>query len=170
MVARAIVRIQGIDAGWGIRGIGSILVRSVAPRRRGKDVVMALPRWLAKLNKRLINPGEIRRGVRPVLTHVGRVSGRTYRTPLDAHRLPDGFVFIPMYGPRTDWVTNILAAGTARLSIDGEELLLENPRMVSKKDVWPLLSTPVRTPPGISDESRLLRMDLHRETGRDLRE
>jgi deazaflavin-dependent oxidoreductase (nitroreductase family) len=123
---------------------------------------MALPRWLARINKRVFNPLEIRRGVRPVLTHVGRTSGRTYRTPLDAHPLPDGYVFIPMYGPRTDWVKNVLLAGAARLSIGGKEIQLDSPRMVRKRDVWPLLPASTKTPPGISDGSELLRMDLHR--------
>jgi deazaflavin-dependent oxidoreductase (nitroreductase family) len=123
---------------------------------------MALPRWLAQINKRVFNPLEIRRGVRPVLTHVGRTSGRTHRTPLDAHPLPDGYVFIPMYGPRTDWVKNVLLAGAARLSIGGKEIQLDSPRMVRKQDVWPLLPASTKTPPGISDESELLRMDLHR--------
>lgn len=80
---------------------------------------MPLPRWLARFNKRFVNPREVRRGVRPVLIHVGRSSGRTYHTPLDAHRLPDGYLFIPMYGARTDRVKNVLATGAARLSIDG---------------------------------------------------
>ena len=123
---------------------------------------MAFPRWLARFNKRVANPREIRRGVRPVLTHVGRSSGRVYRTPLDAHPLPDGYVFIPMYGPRTDWLRNVLTAGTARLSIGGEEIPLESPRLVSKRDVWALLPPRTKTPPGISDESDLLRMDLRR--------
>lgn len=124
---------------------------------------MTLPRWLARMNKRFVNPLEVRRGVRPVLTHVGRSSGRTYRTPLDAHPLPDGYVFIPMYGPRTDWVRNVLAAGAARLSIGGKEIRLGSPRMVRKKDVWSLLPSRTKTPPGISDESELLRMDLLRQ-------
>ena len=124
---------------------------------------MALPRWLAQINKRVFNPWEIRKGKRPVLIHVGRSSGTTYRTPLDAHPLPDGYLFIPMYGPRTDWVKNVLAAGRARLSLIGEDVELESPRMVRKRDVWPLLTTAAKTPPGISDESQLLRMDLHRQ-------
>ncbi|QSB16850.1 nitroreductase family deazaflavin-dependent oxidoreductase [Natronosporangium hydrolyticum] len=126
---------------------------------------MPLPRWLAQVNKRVFNPLEIRRGARPVLTHLGRSSGRTYRTPLDAHPLPDGYVFIPMYGPRTDWVRNVLASGTARLSIGGKEIELNSPRMVRKADVWPLLAAGTKTPPGISDESELLRMDLREESG-----
>jgi deazaflavin-dependent oxidoreductase (nitroreductase family) len=124
---------------------------------------MALPRWLARFNRRVINPREIRRGVRPVLIHIGRSSGKTHLTPLDAHRLPDGYVFIPMYGPRTDWVQNVLANGAARLSIGGSEIELASPRMVSKSDVWPLLPPGTKTPPGISAESELLRMDLRRE-------
>ncbi len=120
---------------------------------------MALPRWLARVNKRVFNPVEIRRGVRPVLTHVGRTTGRTYRTPLDAHPLPDGYLFIPMYGPRTDWVRNVISAGTAGLSIDGTEIRLDSPQMVKKRDVWPLLPPGVKKPPGISEESELLRMN-----------
>lgn len=123
---------------------------------------MVLPRWLAKINKRVINPREIRRGARPVLIHTGRSSGATYRTPLDAHPLPDGYLFIPMYGPRSDWLRNVLAAQEARLSVEGREIELESPRLVRKGDVWPLLPTTTKTPPGISDESRLLQMDLRR--------
>jgi len=121
---------------------------------------MALPRWLARINKRVFNPLEVRRGVRPVLIHVGRSSGKTYRTPLDAHSLPDGYVFIPMYGPRTDWLKNVLVAGAACLSIGGKEIELGSPRMVRKKDIWPLLPTTTKTPSGISDDSELLRMDV----------
>ncbi len=121
---------------------------------------MVMPRWLARVNKHVFNPIEVKRGARPVLTHVGRKSGTTYRTPMDAHRLPGGFVFIPMYGPKTDWVNNALAAEGARLTIRDEEWELVNPRLVKKSDVWQMLPATTKTPPGISDESDLLRMDL----------
>ena len=126
---------------------------------------MPLPRWLAEVNKRVLNPIEIRRGVRPVLIHTGRSSGRTYRTPLDAHRLPDGYVFIPMYGPRTDWVRNVLSAERARLLVDGAEIELRSPRLVAKKDVWPLLPAATKTPPTITDESSLLRVYIASSSG-----
>ncbi|WP_238009118.1 nitroreductase family deazaflavin-dependent oxidoreductase [Dactylosporangium sp. AC04546] len=120
---------------------------------------MPLPRWLARINRRYLNPAELRRGVRPVLTHVGRTSGRTYRTPLDAHALPDGgYLFVPLYGPRTDWVRNVLAAGTATLTIDGAEVHLESPRLVRKHDVQPPLAR-LRA----SGNAELLRMDRTRE-------
>jgi deazaflavin-dependent oxidoreductase (nitroreductase family) len=91
-----------------------------------------------------------------VLIHVGRSSGKTYHTPLDAHRVPDGDLFIPMYGPRTDWVRNVLAAGTARLAIGGKETELNSAQMMRNADVWQLLPTNTKTPPTISDESKLL--------------
>lgn len=121
---------------------------------------MPLPRWLARINKRVFNPIEIRRGVRPVLIHVGRSSGKTYRTPLDAHPLPDGYLLIPMYGPRTDWLRNVLAAGSARLLLGGKEVELESPRIVKQEDVWPLLLKPTKPPPGISGDSDLLQADV----------
>jgi deazaflavin-dependent oxidoreductase (nitroreductase family) len=119
---------------------------------------MPLPRWLAHINKRVFNPMEVRRGARPVLIHTGRSSGKTYRTPLDTHHLPDGYLFIPLYGPRTDWVKNVLAAQAARLSIDGHEIELDSPRLVKKKDIWPMVPTTTKKYPGISGESELLRM------------
>lgn len=121
---------------------------------------MSLPRWLARINKRVFNPREIRRGVRPVLIHVGRSSGKTYRTPLDAYALPDGYLFIPLYGPRTDWLKNVLVAGAGRLLMGGEAIELESPQMVRMSDVWPLLQTTTKTPSGISTDSVLLRMNL----------
>lgn len=123
---------------------------------------MPLPRWLARVNKRVFNPIEIRRGVRPVIIHVGRSSGKTYRTPLDAHPLADGYLFIPMYGSRSDWVRNVLAAGAARLLLGGKEIELGSPRIVKQRDVWPLLLTPTKPPPGISGDSELLRADVCR--------
>ena len=119
---------------------------------------MPLPRWLAHINKRVFNPMEVRRGARPVLIHTGRSSGKTYRTPLDTHPLPDGYLFIPLYGPRTDWVRNVLAAQAARLSMDGHEIDLQSPRLVRKKDIWPMVPATKKSYPGITDQSELLQM------------
>jgi len=124
---------------------------------------MPMPRWLARMNKRVFNPMELKRGVRPVLIHKGRSSGTTYRTPLDAHPVDDGYVFIPNYGPRTDWLRNVMAAGAAGLRIDGREIELVNARLVRKDIVWPLLPAGTKTPPGIKKETELLRMDIRRK-------
>ena len=95
---------------------------------------MAYPRWLAKINKRVFNPKQVRSGKYPVVTHVGRVSGKTYQTPLDAFPTTTGYVLVARYGPESDWVRNILAAGTANLRVDGEDHSLHSPRLVFQDD------------------------------------
>jgi hypothetical protein len=50
--------------------------------------------------------------------HVRRTSGATYRTPLEAHPIDDGYIFILVYGSDSDWVQDVLAAGTATLNVD----------------------------------------------------
>lgn len=89
---------------------------------------MPLPRWVPKLNKRVFNRMELKKGARPALVHVGRSSSTTYRTPLDAHRVEGGNIFILMYGSPSDWLQNILTAGTATLEIGGEEHVLVAPQ------------------------------------------
>lgn len=91
---------------------------------------MAYPRWLAKINKRLFNPGQVRKGRYPIVTHVGRRSGNAYQTPLDAFPTDTGYVLVARYGPESDWVRNVLAAGEASLRVDGTEHTLDTPRLV----------------------------------------
>jgi deazaflavin-dependent oxidoreductase (nitroreductase family) len=88
------------------------------------------PRWLARLNKRVFNPRQVGAGKYSILTHAGRKSGATYRTPMDAFPTRTGFVLVVRYGPRSDWVRNVLAAGRATLRVDGEDQALTSPRLV----------------------------------------
>ena len=55
---------------------------------------MPYPRWLAKFNRRVINPRQLRKGTYPVVTHVGRTSGRSYQNPLDAYPTETGYVLV----------------------------------------------------------------------------
>jgi deazaflavin-dependent oxidoreductase (nitroreductase family) len=121
---------------------------------------MPLPKWIAQINKRTFNKLELRRGVRPVLTHVGRSSGKTHHTPLDAHRVDGGFIFIANYGANSDWVRNIIASGTAHLDIGDEQYDLEHPRLLTKEETLPLLRDGTRTPPDFMRVDDFLRMDL----------
>lgn len=95
---------------------------------------MPYPRWLARINKRLFNPRQIKRGVYPVVTHVGRSSGNVYRTPLDAFPTRTGFVLVARYGPNSDWVRNVLASGTAVLRVDDQDRELGSPRLVAQSE------------------------------------
>jgi deazaflavin-dependent oxidoreductase (nitroreductase family) len=119
-----------------------------------------MPRWWTQINKRVFNPAELRRGVRPVLTHVGRSSGTTYRTPLDAHPVDGGYVFVLVYSSRSDWVRNVLAAGHARLRVDGQDLELTSPRVIASEEAWRALGEGVKRPPRVLNITEFLRMDL----------
>ena len=107
---------------------------------------MPYQRWLAKINKRVFNPKAIRKGDYPVITHVGRTSGRSYQTPLDAYPTKTGYVIVVRYGPKSDWVLNVLAAETVTLRVDGEVLSLGSPQLVSQKEALDTLISD--EPPG----------------------
>ena len=92
---------------------------------------MPLPASLARFNRVVTN-----RVSRPVarwlpgfgvVDHTGRRSGRPYRTPVNAYRHGDGFVLALTYGPGSDWVRNVLAAGGCRLEHKGKVVALTSP-------------------------------------------
>lgn len=80
---------------------------------------MPAPRWVARANK--IGLNRFTKYIAPwapgwaIVVHRGRKSGRTFRTPLWAFRRRNGFVIALTYGPETDWVRNVLAAGGCEL-------------------------------------------------------
>ncbi|MFD6067774.1 nitroreductase/quinone reductase family protein [Amycolatopsis lurida] len=117
---------------------------------------MPMPRWWGHVNKRVFNPRAIAGGKYPVLIHVGRTSGKTRHTPLDAHPVDGGYLFVPVYGPEADWVRNIMTAGKARLRIDGREVDLSGPRLVGA-DEFP---DGVTRPPKLLRITEFLRMDV----------
>lgn len=121
---------------------------------------MPMPGWWRQITKRLLNPGELEGGIRPVLTHIGRSSGRTYRTPLDAHPVDGGYLFVLVYGSRSDWVRNVLAAGRVQLTINGQDLELVSPRVIDGNEVRRILPATVRPPPRILRITEYLRMDV----------
>ncbi len=118
---------------------------------------MALPDWLARINRRFFNPREVRRGKRPVVHHIGRISGSAYATPLDAHEIGEEVLFIPLYGPDCDWVQNVMAAGQATLTIGEREINLSEPRLSTADEDWAKLPSKGR-PPGLFGISTLLAM------------
>jgi deazaflavin-dependent oxidoreductase (nitroreductase family) len=64
-----------------------------------------------------------------VVHHVGRRSGRHYRTPVNVFRTPGGYVFALTYGSRAEWVRNVLAAGGCDLVTRGRRVRLTSPRL-----------------------------------------
>ena len=67
-----------------------------------------------------------------LLKHIGRKSGRAYRTPITAFPLGDGFALALLYGDsaEVDWCRNVMAAGTCVLKTLGQEYTLEKPEII----------------------------------------
>jgi deazaflavin-dependent oxidoreductase (nitroreductase family) len=61
---------------------------------------------------------------------VGRKSGKVYRTPINAFRVPNGFAIALTYGPQAEWVKNVLAAGGCELQTRGVRYRLVAPNIV----------------------------------------
>jgi deazaflavin-dependent oxidoreductase (nitroreductase family) len=125
---------------------------------------MPMPLWWGHINKKLLNPRALENGKWDVITHVGRSSGKTYRTPLDATEVEGTFLFIVVYGSRADWVQNILASGTAALETGGEVIQLCQPRLVPGEIARPTLDGLVTLPPRFLKVNEYLQMDIASRT------
>lgn len=103
---------------------------------------MQLPQRLARFNRHVTNP--IQRmwaGWAPsfgILEHVGRRSGKPYRTPLSVFSTSEdgqpGVAILLTYGPDRDWLKNITAAGGGRMRRHGKTFAVTEPRLVSRDE------------------------------------
>jgi deazaflavin-dependent oxidoreductase (nitroreductase family) len=127
---------------------------------------MPLPRRLAKFNlvvtNRVLGPFARYLPGFAVVSHVGRRSGRTYRTPVSLFRRKDGYVIALMYGADSQWVRNVLAAGGADIETRGRRLHLAGPEMV-RDPTRSLVPKPVRAPLRLTnvDEFMVLKRSRH---------
>ena len=91
-------------------------------------------RWLAAFNLAVTNRISSRFAPRlpgfGIVTHVGRKSGRVYRTPVNVFRAPNGFLIALTYGRESEWVKNVLAAGGCQLETRGVRYRLSAPTIV----------------------------------------
>jgi deazaflavin-dependent oxidoreductase (nitroreductase family) len=99
---------------------------------------MPIPRTVGRWNKAGLN--RLTRHVAPwmpglgLVIHRGRRSGRRYETPVNVFPAEDGYVFALTYGPDTDWVRNVLAAGGCELRTRGRTVRLVSPRLYHDED------------------------------------
>jgi len=91
-------------------------------------------RWLAKFNIAVTNRiTGLFAGWLPgfgILTHVGRKSGKVYRTPINVFRISSGFIIALTYSSNSEWVKNVLAAGGCELKTRGKKYRLFAPTVV----------------------------------------
>jgi deazaflavin-dependent oxidoreductase (nitroreductase family) len=59
-----------------------------------------------------------------IIRHVGRRSGKQYKTPIIVGPADDGFVIELTYGPDVDWYKNVLAAGGCTVVWHGKDYVI----------------------------------------------
>ena len=67
-----------------------------------------------------------------ILEHVGRRSGKRYRTPLTVFSTDDGVAILLTYGPNRDWLKNLTSAGHGRMQRYGKTFEVTDPRVMPK--------------------------------------
>ena len=72
-----------------------------------------------------------------ILTHRGRKSGRTYRTPINVFRRGDEYFFFLTYGSDVQWVKNILATGSCSIETRGRVVELVEPELITDPELRP---------------------------------
>jgi deazaflavin-dependent oxidoreductase (nitroreductase family) len=91
-------------------------------------------RWLAKINVAFTNRiTGLFAGWLPgfgILSHVGRKSGKVYRTPINVFRASNGFIIALTYSSQSEWVKNVLAAGGCELKTRGKKYQLSAPNVM----------------------------------------
>ena len=107
--------------------------------------MVQFPRWYARWNRLVTNKiVRLWAGWVPamgLLTHVGRKSGKRYRTPLNVFPTGDGLAVLLPYGPaNTDWLKNLNSAGGARIQRYGKTVTVTEPKTVTKAEAAPLVA------------------------------
>ncbi len=144
---------------WLLRAVLAVLVVLIAlagtwlvgMRRKWRPVVDLQRR----INRAVVNPRQLRSAGTPgayagAIHHVGRHSGREYTTPMVPYPTDDGFVVVLPYGPRSDWVRNVLAAGRATIDHEGSSYEVVEPEVV------PIGDAPVVFPPSDDRGNRVI--------------
>lgn len=130
---------------------------------------MPLPRSLGRFNRWVTNPilwpilGRLPGSAFGRVVHVGRRTGRVYRTPMLA--FPDGerIVFALTYGPDAQWVQNVLAAGSCDFETRRGTHHLVEPRLF-QDPTCPAIPPLIRRILGILRADDLLELIIERRS------
>ena len=69
-----------------------------------------------------------------IVRHVGRLSGRTYETPVVAVEHDKILLIALPYAERTDWLKNVLASGQATVVTHGQSYGVDQPQVIPMTD------------------------------------
>ena len=130
--------------------------------RGGMPIPMRVARWNRAGLNRVIRPVAPWLPGLGVVVHRGRASGREYRTPVNVFRAGDErFIIALTYGPGTDWVKNVLAAGGCQIRTRGRSFRVRDPR-VYRDEARPGIGPPARQALGLLAVSDFLSLTIER--------
>lgn len=101
-------------------------------------------RFNRRVTNRLVRPISGRLSMWSIVEHVGRRSGKTYRTPVSMFRTTDGVAVMLPYGTDSDWVRNLQAASGGRVMLSGKTFRVVNPRIVATSEAARSVKPPWR--------------------------
>jgi deazaflavin-dependent oxidoreductase (nitroreductase family) len=89
-----------------------------------------------RFNRDVANKLQRRSAGRPgayasLIQHRGRTSGRLYDTPVVPFATQGGFLISLPYGSNTDWLKNVLAAGSAVVVTNGQVHTVDHPEVLT---------------------------------------
>ncbi len=93
-------------------------------------IPLVIGRFNARVTNRLLWPVVSHLPTFGRVVHLGRKSGREYRTPVNMFRRGDQAVFAMTYGTGTHWLRNVIAAGRCGFEDRHGRLELERPEVV----------------------------------------
>lgn len=119
--------------------LGGLLAVFAVGMRTGSPVVLDAVR---RFNRGFTNRLQMRTAGTPgayasIVRHRGRRSGQEYETPVVALPTDAGFVFALPYGRRTDWMRNVLAAGSATVVHEGRSYQVDSPELLGMAEANP---------------------------------
>lgn len=126
------MRIIALAAGALLLVVATLgIVFMVGMRTKYPPVLKAVRR----MNRAVWNPRAMKTAGQPgayasVIQHVGRTSGTPYETPIGPFPTDEGFVIALPYGTTSDWLKNVLAAGSAVIIHDGSTYQVDHPEVI----------------------------------------
>jgi deazaflavin-dependent oxidoreductase (nitroreductase family) len=127
---------------------------------------VSLPRALARINRYVSNPIQRRwAGLLPgygIVEHVGRSSGKAYRTPVNVFGSAGGFAIWIGYGLGSDWLRNLQAADGGVLVHRRHRYAVSAPRVVTGAEGLRLLPLPARLMSKLLRAENVLLLDAAR--------
>jgi deazaflavin-dependent oxidoreductase (nitroreductase family) len=105
-----------------------------------RDKHSVVVRTQRRVNRAVVNPQQMRTAGTPgadasIIRHIGRTSGRSYETPVGIVPTEQGFLVALVYGSGSDWLKNVLAAGSAVVVHEGRQYAVDRPEVVPLADV-----------------------------------